>query len=428
MRPVITHSVPGDKSISHRVLMLAPLADGASRIDGLVASEDVRATAAAMRSLGVTGMQVDRGGRPMEIAGPIPFGSPAVPIDCGNSGTTARLLLGLIAGHDVTATLEGDASLRRRPMDRVVDPLRAAGAEVRELGDPGRLPLEITGGDLRAIGHESPIASAQVKSALLFAGLAARVPVRVVEPAPSRDHSERLFRAMGVTVEVEPTETGQRISVERYPDALRPLELSVPGDFSSASYLIALALLGGAGGGIRLEGVGLNPGRTGFLRALEAMGASIEVVNRAEQAGEPLGDLIAEPSALHGVEVPKDWIPALVDEVPILACVAARTAGVTRVSGAHELRFKESDRLAALSRNLSALGVSVEELADGLVIEGTEAQLVGRVVTEGDHRIAMAFAILGALPGVEIDIDEPACVEVSYPGFWEDLARIRSEA
>ena len=428
MRPVITHSVPGDKSISHRVLMLAPLADGTSRIDGLVASEDVRATAAAMRSLGVTGAQVDQGGRPLEIAGPIPFGSPAVPIDCGNSGTTARLLLGLIAGHDMTAMLDGDASLRRRPMDRVVGPLRAAGAEVRELGDPGRLPLEITGGDLRAIGHESPIASAQVKSALLFAGLAARVPVRVVEPAPSRDHSERLFRAMGVTVEVEPTETGQRISVERYPDALRPLELSVPGDFSSASYLIALALLGGAGGGIRLEGVGLNPGRTGFLRALEAMGASIEVVNRAEQAGEPLGDLIAEPSALHGVEVPKDWIPALVDEVPILACVAARTAGVTRVSGAHELRFKESDRLAALSRNLSALGVSVEELADGLVIEGTEAQLVGRVVTGGDHRIAMAFGILGALPGVEIDIDEPACVDVSYPGFWEDLARIRSEA
>ncbi len=428
MGPLITHSVPGDKSISHRVLMLAPLADGTSRIDGLVASQDVRATAAAMRSLGVTGVQVDQGGRPLEIAGPIPFGSPAVPIDCGNSGTTARLLLGLIAGHDMTAMLDGDASLRRRPMDRVVNPLRAAGAEVRELGDPGRLPLEITGGDLRAIGHESPIASAQVKSALLFAGLAARVPVRVVEPAPSRDHSERLLRAMGVTVEVEPTETGQRISVERYPDALRPLELSVPGDFSSASYLIALALLGGAGGGIRIEGVGLNPGRTGFLRALEAMGASIEVVNRAEQAGEPLGDLIAEPSALHGVEVPKDWIPALVDEVPILACIAARTAGVTRVSGARELRFKESDRLAALSRNLSALGVSVEELADGLVIEGTEAQLVGRVVTEGDHRIAMAFGILGALPGVEIDIDEPACVEVSYPGFWEDLARIRSQA
>ncbi len=428
MRPVITHSVPGDKSISHRVLMLAPLANGASRIAGLVTSEDVRATAGAMRSLGVTGVQVDQGGMPMEIAGPIPFESPAAPIDCGNSGTTARLLLGLIAGHDMTATLEGDASLRRRPMDRVVNPLRAAGAEVRELGDPGRLPLEITGGGLQAIGHESPIASAQVKSALLFAGLAARVPVRVVEPAPSRDHSERLLRAMGVTVDVEPTEAGQRISVERYPDALRPLELSVPGDFSSASYLIALALLGGAGAGIRIEGVGLNPGRTGFLRALEAMGASIEVVNRAEQAGEPLGDLIAEPSALHGVEVPKDWIPALVDEVPILACVAARTAGVTRVSGAHELRFKESDRLAALSRNLSALGVSVEELADGLVIEGTEAQLVGRVVTEGDHRIAMAFGILGALPGVEIDIDEPACVEVSYPGFWEDLARIRSEA
>ncbi len=428
MRPVITHSVPGDKSISHRVLMLAPLADGASRIDGLVASEDVRATAAAMRSLGVTGVQVDQGGMPLEITGPIPFGSPAVPIDCGNSGTTARLLLGLIAGHDMTAMLDGDASLRRRPMDRVVGPLRAAGAEVRELGDPGRLPLEIRGGGLQAIGHESPIASAQVKSALLFAGLAARVPVRVVEPAPSRDHSERLLRAMGVTVEVEPTEAGQRISVERYPDALRPLELSVPGDFSSASYLIALALLGGAGGGIRIEGVGLNPGRTGFLRALEAMGASIEVVNRAEQAGEPLGDLIAEPCALHGVEVPKDWIPALVDEVPILACIAARTAGVTRVSGAHELRFKESDRLAALSRNLSALGVSVEELADGLVIEGTEAQLVGRVVTEGDHRIAMAFGILGALPGVEIDIDEPACVDVSYPGFWEDLARIRSEA
>lgn len=235
---------------------------------------------------------------------------------------------------------------------------------------------------------------------------------------------------MGVAVDVEPAGRGrgQRISVERYPDALRPLELSVPGDFSSASYFIALALLGGAGRGIRIEGVGLNPGRTGFLRALEAMGASIEVVTRGEQGGEPVGDLIAEPSSLRGVELPKEWIPALVDEVPILACIAARTAGVTRIRGAEELRFKESDRLAALSRNLLALGVSVEELADGLVIEGTEARLVGRVATGGDHRIAMAFGILGALPGVEIIIDEPACVEVSYPGFWDDLARIRSEA
>jgi 3-phosphoshikimate 1-carboxyvinyltransferase len=420
---MIAIQVPGDKSISHRALMLAPLADGTSRLSGLAQGADVAATATAMRALGVE-EAIQTGPEFLEVTGPVELRDPDAPIDCQNSGTTARLLLGLTAGARVTATFDGDASLRRRPMARVLDPLRSAGAEVRELGDPGRLPVRVAGGALRAIEHRSPVASAQVKSALLFAGLSAGVPVTVYEPGPSRDHTERLLTAMGMSVETESLSDGFRVGLAVSDRPPHPLDLQVPGDFSSAAFWIALAVLGGAGNGVRIEGVGLNPRRTGLLRVLEAMGAAIDVRGRGETAGEPVGDIVARPSSLTGVAVPADWLPTLVDEIPVLACIASRAAGTTEIRGAAELRVKESDRLAALHANLATLGVTCRELADGLSIEGTAGGLAGTINSHADHRIAMSFGVLGALTGSSIRVDNRTSVEVSYPGFWDELQRI----
>jgi 3-phosphoshikimate 1-carboxyvinyltransferase len=425
---MLSVKVPGDKSISHRALILAPLAAGKSRLSGLATGADVEATAAAMRALGVDAALQPGDGGLLELDGPLTLRSPDGVIECGNSGTTARLLLGLVAGQPVTATLDGDGSLRRRPMDRIVGPLSSAGASVRELGQPGRLPLEMTGGSLRPIDHHSAVASAQVKSALLLAGLGADVPVTVVQPGPSRDHTERMLRAMGVEVTAETEAGGERVKLEPPGEALLPLDLNVPGDFSSAAFWIALAVLGGAGDGVRVEGVGLNPGRTGFLRALELMGADVEAKITGEEAGEPVGDIEARPAPVSGAQIPAEWVPSLLDEVPMLVCVAAMAGGTTTVTGAAELRVKESDRLAVLQQNLEELGARCLELPDGLVVEGGDVRLAGRAVTRGDHRIAMAFGVLGALPGNAIEIDELDCVAVSYPDFWEELERLRAAA
>lgn len=417
-------SVPGDKSISHRALMLAPLATGRSRVTGLLVGADVLATGEAMRALGVpydpAGLREGR----LDLEGPCELRSPRRTIDCGNSGTTARILLGLLAGRPVTATMSGDASLRRRPMGRVIRPLRAAGARIRELGEAGHLPLEVQGATLQPIEHESPVASAQVKSSLLLAGLGSGVSACVSEPGTSRDHTERMLRAMGADVTTEQLGGGgQRVCLSSHEGGLAPLEFRVPGDFSSAAFFIVLALLGGAGEGVRIEGVGLNPGRTGLLRALERMGADLDVRVGGAAAGEPTGSIVARPSQLQGAAIPAEWMPTLLDEIPALVCAAARASGRTTVRGAAELRVKESDRLATLAANLIGLGVTVHELDDGLVVDGTDAPLRGAIATEGDHRIAMAFGLLDALPGVEVEIDDPDCVAVSYPGFWVDLDR-----
>lgn len=376
-----------------------------------------------MRVLGVESARVPAEGEWLELSGPARFVSPKSTIDCGNSGTSARMLIGLLAGLGVNARLDGDASLRRRPMARVLEPLRAAGAEIRELGEPGRLPLEIAAARIRAIEHESEVASAQVKSAMLLAGLTAGVPVTLVEPGPSRDHTERMLRAMNVDVETESVGAGRRVSLRPRVSAPRPFELDVPGDISSAAFFVALAALAGAAA-LRIEEVGLNPGRIGFLRAIEAMGADVGYGVTREATGEPVGWIVARPSQLEGSHLPPEWMPTLLDEVPVLACLAARARGTTVIRGAEELRVKESDRIATLCRNLGALGVEVEELADGLAIKGTEAPLRGRVETEGDHRIAMAFGVLSALPENDIEIDDRACAEISYPSFWSDLTRI----
>ncbi len=418
--------VPGDKSVTHRALLLAALADGRSRLRGLLPAEDPRSTAAALRALGCAVPALPPDGAEIIVSGRGVRGltPPPVPIDCGNSGTTARLLLGTLAGHPFAATLTGDASLRGRPMRRVTEPLEAMGAVFRELGAPDRLPVEVGGGGLRPIDYASPRASAQVKSALLLAGLSGGVAVRTREPTLSRDHTERMLRAMGVVVESGLDEEARPYARLEPPARLEPLDLRVPGDFSSAAFFLALAALAPAGT-LRLPGVGVNPARTGLLSVLRRMGMAIERTEERLEADEPVADLLAAPAPLRGTEVLPPEIPALIDEVPILAILAARAEGETRITGAGELRVKESDRLTALAANLRALGTKADELPDGLVVVGGQQPLRGRVATHGDHRIAMAFGVLAALPGNAIEIDDRDVVGVSFPGFWAALDTAR---
>ncbi len=422
--------VPGDKSISHRALLVASLAGGESRIRGILTGEDPQATASILRALGVRVPPLVANGE-LRITGVGTRGmrTPRQVLDCANSGTTARLLLGVLAGQTLQATLTGDRSLRRRPMRRVTDPLSTMGARFDSLAAPGRLPLRVTGAALRTLDYRLPVASAQVKSALLLAGVTGGVPVRLTEPGLSRDHTERMLATAGCTLASVFRDGANRVRLTASPPALEPVDVIVPGDFSSAAFPLVLALLGGAGKGIVLRGVGLNPTRTGLLPVLERMNAHIEVhPDASAKQGEPIGDLVIRPSNLVAAAVRPAEIPGLIDEVPVLAVLAARARGTTRITGAAELRVKESDRLGALAANLSGLGVEVQELPDGLVIEGGERPLAGSVAARGDHRIAMAFGVLGALAGNSITVDAPAAVDVSYPGFWEMLERVSAPA
>lgn len=420
-RPLVvdgTLRVPGDKSISHRALLFAALATGTSRLRGLLAGADVRSTAGVLRAMGVAVPEV---GADLVVPGVGRRGlvAPATALDCGNSGTTTRLVAGLVAAHPFAATFVGDASLSRRPMKRVARPLEAMGAEVTFGGAKREgLPMTVRGGALRAIEWRSETASAQVKSAVLLAGLAAGLPVTVSEPAASRDHTERMLQAMGAAV----SRRGLAVALQPV-ETLRPLDLDVPGDPSSAAFFVALAVLAGDGV-LRLPGVGLNRTRNGFLEALLAMGGLVAREDETVAGAEPVGTLVVRPSRVRGITVGGADIPAMIDELPLLACVAARAEGTTTIRNAEELRGKESDRIAAVVANLRAVGVGAHELDDGLVVEGTDAPLEGEVVTHGDHRLAMAFGILGAATGGGIRIDDPACVDVSYPGFWADLARV----
>jgi 3-phosphoshikimate 1-carboxyvinyltransferase len=421
-------SVPGDKSITHRALMFAALCDGESRLSGLLPGEDCRSTAAVLRALGCDVPELpDDGGEIRVVArGVDAWRRPAAELDCGNSGTTARLMMGLLASRPFTSTLTGDDSLRGRPMRRVTAPLRQMGAHFLETGEPDRLPIEVTGGPLRSLDHTSPKSSAQVKSAILLAGLAGNVPVCVTEPILSRDHTERMLAALGVEVKTSRGERGWLVTVPAHGKPLPALELRVPGDPSSAAFLAALALLADEGE-LRIRGVCVNPTRAGFFEIAERMGARIERADEREEGGEPVADLVVRPAELRGVEVGEAEIPAAVDEIPILAVLAARAAGETRITGAGELRVKESDRIAAIAGNLRAIGADAEELEDGLVIRGSDRPLRGRIQTHGDHRIAMAFGVLGALPGNDVEIDDPDCAAVSFPGFFERLRELTNE-
>ncbi len=425
-------TVPGDKSLTHRALLLAALAEGESRLSGLLTSEDPRSTAACLRALGVEVPPLPEDGSELTVRGLGLRGlrSSQGPLDAGNSGTTARLLLGVLAGSPVKATLTGDRSLCTRPMERVTRPLSQMGAEFESLREPGRLPLRVRGGTLEggaleSIAHTSAVASAQVKSAVLLAGLVGRVPVSVHEPRRSRDHTERLFEGLGVPLTEGPDPSGGwSVGLGAPPERIPPLDLRVPGDFSSAAFFIALALLGGGGAELVLRNVGLNPTRSGLLRVLERMGAGVEVEDDRMEGRERVGTLVCRPGSLRATDVGEAEIPDLIDEIPVLCVLAARAEGRTRISGAQELRVKESDRIDALARGLTALGVEIEEFEDGLVIEGTPKTLEGRVESFGDHRIAMAFGILGRSAGVDARIEGRSAADVSFPGFWSLLDEV----
>ncbi|MBI4521810.1 MAG: 3-phosphoshikimate 1-carboxyvinyltransferase [Gemmatimonadetes bacterium] len=429
-RGLIDVRVPGDKSLTHRALILASLAEGESRLTGLLTGEDPQATRNALRTLGVPIGVLPEDGTELRVSGVGLQGlrEPTQLIDCCNSGTTARLLLGVLSSQRLVAALTGDESLRRRPMRRVTEPLSRMGAQFRELGVRGCLPIEVRGSVLRPLEHVSTVSSAQVKGALLLAGLTGGVDVSVVEPVLSRDHTERLLRAMGVGIHSEHTDQGWQVRLSEPPSALPPLDFAVPADFSSAAFFLVLGLLLGGDASVRLVEVGLNPTRTGLLSVLSRMGATVEVDRESDdRCGEPVGTLIPHSGRLQGTEVTAAELPALIDEVPALVALAARAEGVTRITGASELRVKESDRIAALATNLRALGVSVEELPDGLEVEGTDRPLQGEVRSFDDHRIAMAFGVLASLPGNRVRIDDRAVADVSFPGFWRLLDGITSK-
>jgi 3-phosphoshikimate 1-carboxyvinyltransferase len=409
--------VPGDKSITHRVLLLAALAPGQSRIGGALTSLDARSTARVLRQLGVAVSPL-RPGVTATVTGRERFRRPAGPLFCGNSGTTTRLLLGLLSAHRFSSTLTGDRSLRRRPMRRVTTPLTAMGARFTERNGDG-LPLTVRGGILHPISYDMPVSSAQIKSAILFAGVAGGVEVALSEPhGRSRDHTERLLRAFGFGV----IEKEGRIYFAPS-GRIEPFELEVPGDPSSAAFLAGAAILAETGE-LRIAGVGVNPTRTGFLDVLARMGGRPQVENTSTRFGEPVGDLLVRPARLRATDVGAGEIPGLIDEIPLLAVLASRAAGTTTFRQVGELRVKESDRLGLVAENLRAVGTRAEVIGDDLVVEGSDRAPRGKVHTAADHRLAMAFAVLGTVPGARVSIDDMACAAVSFPGFSETLRAI----
>jgi 3-phosphoshikimate 1-carboxyvinyltransferase len=411
--------VPGDKSISHRALMLGGIATGTTEVRGFLASEDCLASLGAMRALGVPIETVTPTHVRIRGVGLSGLRGAGRALDMGNAGTAIRLFTGLLSGQRFDSTLVGDESLMRRPMERVARPLREMGADVRTR--EGTPPVEVHGGrSLRAIEYSMPVASAQVKSAILLAGLYAQGVTTVVAPAPNRDHSERMLAGAGVRVEVD----GLTSRIHP-PERLEAQSLTVPGDFSSAAFFLVAGLLAAPEDGLLLRNVGLNPTRTGLLDALTEMGGRIEVQNPRLSGAEPVGDLLVRPSALHGIRVPAALVPLAIDELPVLFIAAACAAGETWITGAEELRIKESDRIAAMSAGLDALGVAHEVLPDGMRIEGRAdgpAFGSGEVDSFGDHRIAMSFAVASLRARGAISIRDVANVATSFPGFV-DLAR-----
>lgn len=415
--------VPGDKSISHRALMFGALAVGTTRIEGLLEGEDVLRTAAAMRALGAAVERTGAGAWQVAGRGIGGLAEPAEVLDMGNSGTAARLLAGLLAGHPLFAVLTGDASLRARPMRRVTEPLAATGAAFWSR-DGGRLPLAVRGAaDPLPLDYTPPVASAQVKSACLLAGLSARGTTRITEPEPTRDHTENMLRHFGATVRIEETPEGRVIELDGQPE-LAAAPILVPGDPSSAAFLVVAALLV-PGSRLTVAGVGLNPLRTGLFATLREMGADLTVENERVEGGEPVGDLVAAHSELRGVEVPPGRAPSMIDEYPILAAAAAAAEGTTRMLGLRELRVKESDRLAATAAMLAANGVQATADEDALTVRGTSGAIPGggTVATHMDHRIAMSALVMGLAARASVAVDDASFIDTSFPGFAALLDR-----
>ena len=416
-------TVPGDKSISHRALLLAAFAAGDSSVSNLNRGADVGATASLIRALGA-GCEVsdDKGLVKVESSGRAAFTEPPDVVDCRNSGTTMRCGLGVCAGVDGLTCLTGDGTLRRRPMLRVIAPLRRMGATIEGRRHGELAPLTVRGGDLKGADLDIDVASAQVKTALLLAGLAAEGTTSVTEPAPSRDHTERMLASAGVDLDLSEGTVGVEGG-----QAVEPRRWEVPGDISSAIFLIVAAALV-PGSDLTIEGVGLNPTRTGGLEALRAMGADLEIGREGESGGEPFGTVRVRSSDLRGITLGPDGIPSLIDELPVLAVAAARAEGETVFRGAGELRTKESDRIESIVSGLEVLGVSAESTPDGLIVRGPAQLGGGSVPSRGDHRIALSFAVAGLVATERVRVEGWSCVDTSFPEFLDVLGRAQGAA
>ncbi|HYA36661.1 MAG TPA: 3-phosphoshikimate 1-carboxyvinyltransferase [Candidatus Methylomirabilis sp.] len=407
--------VPGDKSISHRSVMLGSLAEGTTRVTGLLEGEDVLSTLGAFRAMGVQAEGPDHGRLVIRGVGLRGLKAPAHPLDMGNSGTAMRLMAGILAGQAFDSELIGDASLSQRPMKRVAEPLGAMGAVIAT-ADGGRPPLRIKGGQkLRAIDYKMPMASAQVKSSLLLAGLYADGETSVTEPAPTRDHTERMLRGFGYAVQTQ----GARSSL-RGGGRLKACDIDVPADISSATFFLVGASIA-PGSDVILEHVGINPTRIGVINILKLMGANLELQNPREIGAEPVADIRVRAAKLRGVRIPEDQVPLAIDEFPALFVAAACASGETMLTGAHELRVKESDRIAVMAQGLQRLGIEARETPDGIVIRGGSLR-GGEVDSHGDHRVAMSFAMAALAASEPVTVRDCKNVDTSFPGF-ADLAR-----
>jgi 3-phosphoshikimate 1-carboxyvinyltransferase len=405
---------PGDKSISHRALILASLAAGDSRISGFLAAADTRCTLRALEQMGAGFSEAD-GQLRVRGLGPDGLSKPESALDMGNSGTAMRLLAGVLAAQPFDSVLIGDGSLSRRPMRRIIRPLRLMGGRI-EATARGTAPLTVRGGPLSGIHYTSPVASAQLKSCLLLAGLFASGQTSVDEPRPTRDHTERMLPLFGAELPAPRTVRGGT--------RLRAASVVIPADPSSAAFAVAAALLV-PGSEVVLQNVGLNDLRSGFVRAVRAMGADLEIEPCQAMAGDPAGHIrVRQGTALGGIDVPPGWIPSMIDEVPVLMALAARAAGVTRIRGAAELRVKESDRLAVMCEGLRRLGVEVREYPDGVDVRGCERIAGGRLQAAGDHRCAMSFAVLGLASTDGVTVRGAGQIDTSYPGFVDDMNRL----
>jgi 3-phosphoshikimate 1-carboxyvinyltransferase len=411
-------SVPGDKSISHRLAMIAAVAEGTTTINNFAASVDCGSTLDCLRRVGAN---IERNGSIVIVHGRGlgGLGPPSADLDAGNSGTTVRLMSGLLSGFSFQSTFVGDASLSRRPMKRIIEPLRRFGATI-DAREGNYLPLTIKGGPLQAIEFAMPMASAQVKSAVLLAALHARGVTKVHESVISRNHTEIALAEFGAHIKTTPN----TIEVEGG-NALRGREFHVPGDLSSAAFFIAAALAL-PGSRLQLKGIGLNPTRTGFISLLQEMQAGITSSQLSVSGGEPFGDITVEGSEIAGMEIGGSWIPNIIDEIPVLAVLGTRTRQGIRIRDAAELRAKESDRIRAVAANLRILGAKVEEYPDGLFVRGNQRLHGGEVDSFGDHRIAMAFAVAGLFAEGPVTIKDPGCADISFPGFFESLDGLRA--
>lgn len=410
-------SVPGDKSISHRAVMLGSIAEGTTKISGFLEGEDCLQTVDIFRKLGVV---ITQEGTNVTVESPGMSGwqSPTENLYAGNSGTTARLMLGILAGSRVTSVLTGDQYLSKRPMSRVTLPLISMGANITGERGSNLLPLTVTGGPIAPIDYEMPIASAQVKSAILFAGLNAEGTTSVIEQTVSRDHTERMLEQFGASIQKE----GNKVSVEGG-KILRGTTVKVPGDISSAAFFMVAAAMT-KGSSVSFKDVGLNPTRTGIVDVLQDMGANLEITEQSDSIGEPFGTVHVSHGELRGTEIGGELIPRLIDELPIIALLATQAEGTTVIKDAEELRVKETDRIAAVTTELKKMGARVEETADGMIIHGPTALTGASLSAYGDHRIGMMAGIASLVTTGPVTIDDASCINISYPTFFEDLEKL----